>query len=87
MEAKRAADRDHELTDTEAVGVAQLRDVEAAALGAKHGEIRQRIRADDLGAERAAIEKRRLDAGVGVGHDVCRAQQVAVGRAPGGFGG
>ena len=64
-EAVRVADRDHELADAQRRGVAQLGGVERGALGPQQREIGQRVGADELRRELAAVGER--------GHDARRA--------------
>ncbi len=58
-EPVRVADRDDELADAQRRRVAQLGRDQVAALGLEHGEVRQRVAADDGEAQLAAVAERR----------------------------
>ena len=79
-EAVRVADRDHELPDPQALRVAQFGGHEVARVGAEHGQVRMRVRADDLEAELAAVNERSPAAVLAAGHDMSRGEHEAVGR-------
>jgi hypothetical protein len=61
-EAVRVADRDDELADAQPLGVAELGGHEVARVGAQHREVRERVGADDLELELAAVDERRAPA-------------------------
>src|SRR5437764_1408364 len=69
-EAVRIADRDYELPDAQPFGVAELGRHEVAALCAQQREIRERIGADQLEAELAAVREGGAPAPVAAGDDV-----------------
>ncbi len=77
-EAHRAADRDHELADAERVRVPELGGSEVARLGADDGEVGERVLADDLGAQLAAVGEGRPHSVVARGDDVRRGEHEAV---------
>jgi hypothetical protein len=79
-EAVRVADRHHELSDPQALGVAEVSRGEVVRLRAQHGEIRVWVGADELEPELATVDERGAPAAVAAGHDVRRGEQEPVGR-------
>ena len=77
LEAVRVADRDHELADPQALGVAELGRDQVVAVGADHGEVGERIGAGDREAQLAAVDEPGAAAVVAV-DDVGGGEQVAV---------
>ena len=60
----RVADRDHELADAQRRGVAELGGLELAAVGAQHGEVRERVGVPTTEKrDLAAVGERRAAAG------------------------
>ncbi len=78
-EPVRAADRDDELADPEALGVAEGGRDQVAALDAKDGEVGEGVGSDHLEAELAAVGERCGAASLGPGDDVGGAEHEAVG--------
>ena len=77
----RVADRDHELADAQPFGVAELGGGEAVALGAQHRQVGERVAADDLEAQLAAVgEGGPAAAAPEPADDVRGGEQEAVGR-------
>ena len=74
----RAADRDDQLSDPQLVRVPELGRGEVARLRPDHGQIREGIGSDDLGAELAAVGEGGRDP-VPTGDHVRGGQHVAVG--------
>ena len=75
----RVADRDHELADAQALGVAERRGRQIA--GRAHDrEIGERVGADQLELDLAAVGERRVPAPAGARDDVRRGEQEAVAR-------
>ena len=64
-EAVRVADRDDELADAQPGRVAEHGRVQVARVGAQDGEIGQRVGADDVERQLAAVDERRDAAGAG----------------------
>ena len=79
-EAVRVADRDDELTDAEALGVAELRRHEVLGVGTKHREIRVDVGADDLEPELAAVDEGRPARAPAARDHVRRGEHESVGR-------
>jgi len=76
---ERVTHGDHELTDTETVGVAVLRRVGDAPVGAQDREVRQRIATDHVDAGGRTVRERRLTRRRPA-HDVGVGDEVALGR-------
>ena len=79
-EAVRVADRDDELADAQPLCIAELRRHEVARVDAQHGEVGERIGADDLELELAAVDERGAPAALGARDDVRGGEREAVRR-------
>ena len=77
-EAERVADGDHELADLEPAGVAEPSG-RRVTFGADDGEIRERVTADDPERLLRSVDEGGAPA-IDARHDVCRGDEVAVGR-------
>ena len=77
LEPVRVADRDHELADTQLLGVAELRRRQVAVLGADHREVGERVAAGDGEAKLAAVGEPGA-AAVAAGDDVGGGEDEAV---------
>ena len=77
-QAHRAADRDDQLPHAQLVRVAELGGCQVARVGPDHGEVGERIRADHLGAQLAAVGERGAQPVAAV-DDVRGGEHVAVG--------
>ncbi len=81
LQARWAANGDHELASAQAVGVAQPRGGKLFAIGrrdAQHGDIRLRVVADDLAGSIAPVGQRHLNT-LGAVHHMAIGEDVAVG--------
>ena len=78
LEPVRVADRDDELADSQALGVAELGGDEVSVGGADDGEVGERVGAHGLEAELAAVGEPGAAAGVGAGDDMGGGEDEAV---------
>ena len=74
----RVADRDDELSDAQALRVTELGGDEIPAVDAQHREVGERIGADHLELELAAVDERRATAALGARDHVRRGEREAV---------